>query len=441
MIKSTGVVKTYALEVLGCKVNRYDASQICRLLEGYGFRPVAEDGCAGLVVLHTCGVTSTAVGKCRRTLSRLGRAHPEALVFISGCAASVTEADEDGHVIRIPAGPGWIASFASHLDRIATPCPGFQLPENDDELPARTDCEQTRLYLKIQDGCDRFCSYCIVPLLRKGPRDKPEEQVVAEAVEAVRRGCREIVLTGVHLGLYGRDAGGSLAQVLARVVEQTGPARIRLGSLHPAEVTGELLAVWAASPRVMPHVHLSLQSGSDSVLGRMRRGYTTQEFRGAVERARAALHRDGDPVGPSITTDVIVGFPGETDDEFGQTMDFCRCIGFADMHVFPFSARPGTRAATMGDPVDPKTIHSRSRQLGRLAQELRAAWSARWSGHPVEVLVEQCENGWCTGQTGHYIPARIKGDRSMIGRLVKTVFPISGTGQVPESKLPGNRGC
>lgn len=406
-------LKTYAVDVLGCKVNQYDARQIARLLEGFGLRKAMTDDAADLVFVHSCGVTSTAVQKSRQALRRLVRRHPDATVFLTGCAAEEQLlGDLDGVNARIAAGSGWMQRIADALQPFDLPNPGFRLPSSADDLPAERFGGQTRAFLKIQDGCDAHCAYCIVPQLRKEPRDKPLDAVEAEARELVRSGYQEIVLAGVHVGLYGRESGVGLDQVLQRLARIPDLRRLRLSSLHPSELTDELLAVWASSPNVMPHLHLSLQSGSDGVLCRMGRGYTAQEYAEAVARARAVLDR------PAVTTDVIVGFPGEADTEFEETMTFCREIGFADMHIFTFSPRPGTRAAEMPDPVPPVAAQSRQKKLAGLSRKMTDTYRRGFVGETVDVLTERFRGGSCSGMSMHYVPVRFPGSDVHLNNVV-----------------------
>lgn len=481
-------LNTYALDVLGCKVNQYDARQIARLLEGFGLceskdepacpadlsrRSSAEEEGLGadLIVVHTCGVTATAVQKSRQTLRRLIRKHPGAAVFLTGCAAGEEVVDGldpagggAGDIdARVAAGPGWIQMLADELQTFSLPNPDFHLPENADELAVDDFGGQTRAFLKIQDGCDAGCAYCIVPHLRKAPRDKSVEAAVAEAKALVKRGYKEIVIAGVHVGLYGRGEDISLSGILSRIAGVSGilsrrspsakaDVRIRMSSLHPNELTDELLAVWSGNPHIMPHVHLSLQSGSDGVLQRMGRGYTAGEYAAAVGRARAALKyyppRPGGPpsgggdsniplhgrggrnevtdgvgsnalsMGPAITTDVIVGFPGETDEEFEETFEFCKQIGFAQMHIFNFSPRPGTRAADMPNPVGPQAAQARHARLAALADEMSLNFNQGFVGKTVHVLVERCRDGICTGGSEHYIPVKFQGSEELAGTVV-----------------------
>ncbi len=430
-------LKTYALNVLGCKVNQYDARQIARLLEGFGLREVDGEP-SDLVVVHTCGVTAMAVRKSRQILRRMVRENPDAAVFLTGCAAGEEIIEGVSADARIAAGAGWVQMIADELQTFSVPNPDFHLPENADELAVETFGNQTRAFLKIQDGCDAGCAYCIVPQLRKTPRDKSITAAVAEAETLVKRGYKEIVITGVHVGLYGRGTDMSLCDILAKIINVPSVGRIRMSSLHPNELTDELLSVWASSPNVMPHVHLSLQSGSDSVLERMGRGYTANEYAAAVDRARVALGGAGShspqangysdcssrPVGdffaPAITTDVIVGFPGETDEEFEETFEFCKRIGFAQMHIFNFSPRPGTRAADMPNPVDPQVAQARHQRLADLAKEMSLEFNQRFVGQTVNVLVEGYKDGICSGGSEHYISTSFQGSE----KQKRTVVPV-----------------
>ena len=409
-------LETYALDVLGCKVNRYDSRQIARLLEGFGLRATVRGETADIIIVHTCGVTATAVQKCRQTVSRLIRKHAGAALFLTGCAATEELIDSPEKIdSRIAAGPGWIQLLADELQKFSLPNSDFHLPENSDELPAETYGEQTRAFLKIQDGCDANCAYCIVPQLRKTPRDKTPAAIIDEAEALVKRGCREIVVAGVHVGLYGRTAGVPLAGILKQLAAVPELRRIRMSSLHPAELTDDLLNVWSASSNIMPHLHLSLQSGAAGVLRRMGRGYTPGEYAAAVNRARAALDN------PSITTDIIVGFPGETDEEFEETFRFCEQIGFAGIHIFVFSPRPGTRAALMPEKVAPPVAHERQRRLAGLAAKMTETYNQTFIGKTVDVLVERAAGGNCTGGTPHHITVQFAGSKN----LHRTIVPVT----------------
>ena len=303
--------------------------------------------------------------------------------------------------------------LAEQLEQLDMPNTGLAKTIETDAFAVASFGDHTRALLKVQDGCNIGCSYCIVPQLRKAPRDKALAAAVAEATALTRKGYREIVVTGVSVGLYGRDTGSSLAELLKHLVEIPDIGRIRLSSLHPGELTGELLEVWAASPHIMPHLHLSLQSGSDAILHAMRRGYTADEYMNAVERARAALEN------PAFTTDIIVGFPGETDSCFEESYEFCRTVGFSQMHIFTYSPRPGTPAATMGNQINGAIAAERSERLHRLSGEMALAYHRHFLGEEIAVLVEGVEDGQAHGYSEHYVPVAFHSLVTRKGRVEK----------------------
>ena len=416
--------KTYLVNVLGCKVNQYDARQIGQLLEGYGLRKAERTDAADVIVIHTCGVTAAAAQKSRQAIRRMQRNHPLARIAVTGCAANdeLTQVDQDP-VFRIPAGADWLRHLAEELEQLPLPNSGLAGKIETDAFAVADFGDHTRAFLKVQDGCDIGCTFCIVPQLRKAPRDKSIETAVAEAAALTEKGYREIVVTGVSVGLYGRDSGSSLAGLLKRLVEVPNLGRIRLSSLHPGELTDELLETWAASPNIMPHLHLSLQSGSDAILHAMRRGYTAAEYSAAVERARAALGN------PAFTTDVIVGFPGESNAHFEETYAFCKTVGFSQMHIFTYSPRPKTIAAKMDGQINGAVAAERSEQLRQLGGEMALAYHRRFLGQPINVLVERTKDGVASGYSAHYIPVRfqsLEARKGQVASLKATEATASG---------------
>jgi threonylcarbamoyladenosine tRNA methylthiotransferase MtaB len=312
----------------------------------------------------------------------------------------------------VAAGPGWLGEVAQKLKALSWTRDALELPENPDELPIEQFSGHTRAFLKVQDGCDIGCSYCIVPSLRKAPRDKDLELIRHEAEALTEGGHKEIVVSGVSVGLYGRDNGGTLADVLRTLLAVKSLERLRLSSLHPAELTDELLDVWASSPKMMPHVHLPLQSGSDKVLAAMRRGYTISDFMSAVERARSALND------PAFTTDVIVGFPGETDADFSETIEACRGVGFSRVHIFTYSPRPGTRAADMPDHLAAGVRQKRMRELRKVGRDLSRRFHATFVGRTVQVLTESVDGDSLEGYSEHYVPVRFEGRAEDKGKIL-----------------------
>jgi len=432
----TTEIQAFYVHVLGCKVNQYDARQIEELLGNYGLTYANNPETADIIVVHTCGVTSAAAQKSRQAIRRLRRNNSSAHIFITGCAAdeSLTGIENESFR-RIPAGNEWLRNLAREVEKLSLPRSGFSNTIRTDETMISGFGKHTRAFLKIQDGCDIGCSYCIIPRLRKAPRDKPIEIAVSEAERLTRNGYREIVITGVSVGLYGRDTGTSLAEVLRRIVQIPNIGRIRLSSLHPSEITDELLEVWASSDHIMPHLHMSLQSGSDAILKAMRRNYTTEEFFDVVTRARQALDN------PAFTTDVIVGFPGETEEDFQKTLKFCQKVGFSRIHTFGFSPRPGTPAARMPGQIDGNTITRRSKELRVLAAKLSLSYHREYTGKTVCVLVEKDRNGRCEGLSPHYIPVQFPSEDQVAGEIVPilvknaSVKGVSGVKNFQHCKL------
>jgi threonylcarbamoyladenosine tRNA methylthiotransferase MtaB len=406
-------LKTYWVDVLGCKVNQYDARQIAGLLDRYGLHLAPTSEQADLVVVHTCGVTADAARKSRQTIRRMQRGNPQAKIVVTGCAAN-EELTQVSHAptLRVPAGKDWLQHLATQIDALKTPESGLAETIQTDAFAVSNFGDHTRAFLKVQDGCNIGCTYCIVPSLRKAPRDKSIEAAVAAATQLTEKGYREIVVTGVSVGLYGRQSGNSLAELLRHLLQIPNLGRLRLSSLHPGELTDELLAVWAGSKQIMPHLHLSLQSGSNATLQAMRRGYTAEEYFAAVERARAALGN------PAFTTDVIVGFPGETDQHFEESYTFCQKVGFSQMHTFTYSPRPGTLAAKMKDQVNGAVASQRSDRLRELAKCMALKFHQKFIGQPIEVLVEQIKEGQASGYSEHYIPVEFQGLEVSKGQLV-----------------------
>ncbi|MCX7819262.1 MAG: MiaB/RimO family radical SAM methylthiotransferase [Kiritimatiellae bacterium] len=383
---------TYAVRVLGCKVNQCEAREIEREMERRGLRAAGGVEPADVVVVHGCAVTGAALAESRRCVAKHARG--PAVVIASGCAAALLPRSVHCDAV-VPAGPGWSAALARALDRLVRPAMAHGFA-----AAPRRFTGHARAFVKVQDGCDLGCSYCVVPALRGPPRDRPLPEIVQEVRRYAEAGHAEIVLSGVSIGLWGRAGGGELADVVAAAAGVPGVRRLRLSSLHPAEVTDRLLEVMRVHQNVAPHLHLPLQSGSDAVLHRMRRGYTVAEFLGAVRRVRAALDE------PALTTDLIVGFPGETEEDFATTLNLCREVGFSRIHLFAFSPRPGTLAAAMADRLPAAVVRRRAEAARALARELAATWHRRWVGREVELLAERWEamTGVARGHCARYCP-------------------------------------
>ncbi len=371
------------LTTLGCRLNEAEIGELSRAFCTAGHVVVETAEEAQLLVVNTCAVTGEASRKSRKLIASLHRRNPAARLAVTGCYAEleaeraaelagvdlVLDNRDKDHLVEI---------VADRLDPESLPEP---LLAPDSSAPSEEHRRRTRAFVKVQDGCRNRCSYCVVTLARGEERSRP----IAEAVKSVSALCdagyKEVVLTGVHLGGYGRDHGTNLASLVDALLADTPVPRLRLSSLEPWDLPERFWDLWQ-SPRLMPHVHLPLQSGCDSVLARMSRRCTTESFRTLVAEARAAIP------GLTVTTDVIVGFPGETEAEFEATLDFVRELAFGHVHIFAFSPRQGTRAAMLPNRVATDTTRARSRRLHEVAAGLRTAHALGFLGQTRPVLWE-----------------------------------------------------
>jgi threonylcarbamoyladenosine tRNA methylthiotransferase MtaB len=428
-------MNTFTINSLGCKVNQYESQQIRELLENFGLRKVEPTNEPDLAVVNSCCVTHTASAKSRQCIRKIRKQSPNAVIVVSGCLPTVQIGElsataDDVHLVR---NRGDLVDMLSCIinDKAATQtsqrtqsCPDTTIKaknsykikykndlNNDLSLPPLTSFEgQTRAFLKIQDGCDGYCTYCIVPKTRPFVRSKPLNEVLNEAQALVKSGHREIVVTGIFLGAYGQQSvrrkswpnqrNDHLANLLDRMAAIPDLERMRLSSLEPADLTPRLLDTFCRHPNIMPHLHLSLQSGSDKILGKMCRQYRVDEFIAKVESAKSRLDR------PAITTDIVVGFPSETDADFEQTVNMANIVGFAKMHVFSFSPRKGTAAVDMQDQVDNKVIKERSQILRDLDVELGLKFRLQFLGETAQVLIEN-NNGQLSGRSERYFTVNI----------------------------------
>ena len=422
---------TVAFHTLGCKVNQYDSQAMLELFEQAGYTAVDFSEPADVYVVNTCTVTGTGDKKSLQAVRRAHRQNPSAQVVIAGCLAQ-----RDGEKLletgaRLVIGNARRKEVVTLLEEAVKKGQQVAAVENILRTPYEplniTRHEgHTRAVLKIQEGCDRYCTYCIIPYVRGGIRSRQPEEVGREAQRLSEAGFSEIVLTGIHLTSYGRDLGDCTLLDAVRACDALPKVRrIRLGSLEPVIVTEEFVSALKET-KVCPQFHLALQSGSDTVLKRMRRRYTAEEFRRAC-----ALMRQAFP-GCAITTDVICGFPGETEEEYRQTVDFCREIGFARLHVFPYSARQGTPAAAMPHPVPKAVREERARRLIAVGKEMADAYRQAQVGKTVQVLAEECTGGIASGYTAEYMPCTFPGGMpgNMYDVLVTGVSSDGLTGQI-----------
>ncbi len=385
-----------AIYTLGCKVNQYETQAMEQALTARGHTLVNFEDCADVYIINTCTVTAVSDKKSRQMIRRARRLNPDAVVAVCGCYAQVhPEAVRDLDVDLI-AGTGDRMAFLRLVEEIAAEGRGGAarppLLRVDDAmrrrdfevLPAGGLERRTRAMMKVEDGCTNFCSYCVIPYARGPVRSLPLSDAAEQARQLEAAGYREITVTGIEISSYGRDLPGNVGLIdLLETVAQAAPhTRLRLGSLEPRTVTGEFCRRAAALPNLCPHFHLSLQSGCDDTLRRMNRKYTAGRYQEGLELLRAAFPR------PAITTDLIVGFPGETEEEFAQTLRFIEQCAFAEMHIFPYSIRPGTPAASMAQ-VEAEVKEERCHRAARLAENLRRRYLTGCVGNVYPVLFEQ----------------------------------------------------
>lgn len=366
---------------LGCKVNQYETELVRQGLQRVGFEDCGDDDQADVCIVNTCTVTNQGDAKSRQVIRRMARDNPGARIVVMGCYA--TRAPEE--VAELP-GVAEVVTDKRELPDLMSRFGVVDVPTGLDGFSGRH-----RAYVKVQDGCLLRCSYCIIPHVRPKLTSRPMDHIVDEVRRLTVAGHREVVLTGIHLGHYGvdwnhnkpREQWTRLSDLVRELCELPGDFRIRLSSIEATEVTRSLIDVMQTySHRIVPHVHLCLQSGSDSVLRRMRRRWGTRMFLDRCRMLGEALNK------PAITTDIIVGFPGETEDEFEQTLNTCRAAGFSKIHAFPFSARRGTPAAEMPNQLTGDLKNQRVHQLGELETDLRRAYYDRLVGESLQVLIE-----------------------------------------------------
>lgn len=406
-------MKTAALHNLGCKVNSYETDAMQQLLEEAGYQIVPFHDRADVYVINTCSVTNVADHKSRQMIHRAKKQNPEAVVVAAGCyVQTAPEQMREDLAVDIIIGNNRKNDLIRLLDeyfseqsvREAADSGEMALEDLVDinsgsqpyeELQVSGPKEHTRAFVKIQDGCSQFCSYCIIPYARGRIRSRSVESVIAEVQGLAERGIREVVLTGIHISSYGKDTSDTLLHLIQEVHKIAGIQRIRLGSLEPRLITESFAESLAALPKVCPHFHLSLQSGSAGVLRRMNRHYTPEEFLEKCRILRSVYEH------PAITTDIIVGFPQETEEEFQETCEFAERAQFYEVHVFKYSRRDGTKAAAMSGQIPEQEKTRRSRRLMRLAEELKQNYLTQYEGKTVEVLFEhQTERNGVRGFEG-----------------------------------------
>ena len=388
-------MKTAKLITMGCKVNQYDSQSMREVLIHNGFEIVDEAQPADLYLINTCTVTNTADQKARQVVRRAIKQNPDADVLVTGCyAESDRKAIEQIPGVRFVFGNREKAEFQTYLDKLADETPLQIKPLQHDAIREHarfssgvSDAgKRTRALIKVQDGCSAFCTYCIIPYVRGRMTSRPLPDIVDEAHRIADSGIKEVVITGVHLGAYGQDTSRDkdIADILEQIHNIDGIERIRFSSIEPMYFPDILSERMSALSKCMPHFHLPIQSGSDNVLRKMRRRYTTAQFATLVETLRDRFTED---IG--ITTDIMVGFPGETDDDFKESLKFVEAIGFNQLHVFRYSPRKGTPAATYPNQVPPDISAQRSRAMIELGEKLSNTFKKKMIGKKKKVLIEE----------------------------------------------------
>lgn len=395
-----------ALDSLGCKVNQAEIELLARQFAEAGYRIVPPDDGADIYILNTCTVTRIADRKTRQQLRMAHIQNPHALLVATGCYAQ--RAPEE--LSRIE-GIGLVTGNKDkpHLLRLLEEA-GYKQCFSQLNLDNHHSIYRTRTLVKIQDGCNSFCSYCIVPLVRSREESLPVEHIVTEVKKRAAWGYKEVVLTGVKIGAYKYD-GTDLKQLMENILAATEIERIRLSSLQPHEISPELLSLWKYG-RLCRHFHMSLQSGCDRMLRGMRRNYSTGEYQRSVSLVRSLVP------GAAITTDIIAGFPGETETDFEESYEFCRQIEFARTHVFPYSPREGTQAALMPEQVDNKMKKQRSQRMLSLAKESARNFNRQFLGETIPVLWEKETDGVWSGLTDNYIRVHTRSSEDLTNRIL-----------------------
>ena len=435
MTEPPSEAKTVAFATLGCKLNQVDTQEVQQLLASRGFRPVPFDEPAQVYVINTCTVTARADFSDRQMIRRAVARNPDALVVVTGCYAQ-TNPDAVAQIpgVDLIVGNQEKYDLAALLDSLTkrerplVRVGDIQRAVGIPVAPLTRFSGRSRAFVKIQDGCQHRCAFCIVPYARGGSRSREPEVVRDQVARLAEAGYGEVVLTGVDMGHYGRDLvpRSTLAGLVRGLVDVVGLRRLRLSSILPSYFTDELIEVIAGSPRICPHLHVPLQSGSVRILRRMRRPYTTRSYHSLVERLSSIIPDLG------LGADVIVGFPGETDADFEETRALIEALPFSYLHVFSYSDRKGTEAVRLPEHVPPRAIRERSKALRWLGDAKNLAFRRRLVGRPEEVLVLETRDratGRLVGLTGNYVEVLFQGPDEWMGRFLTVAVTEAGVGR------------
>ena len=416
-------MKRVAFYTLGCKVNQYETEAMLELFEKEGYEKAETEDYADVYVINTCTVTHMSDRKSRQYIRRMKKKNPDAIIAVVGCYSQVSPEEilsiDEVNLVMGTNDRKKIVEEVKKIDasRKVSTVDDIMKVKAFEEIEINKTNGKTRAFLKIQDGCDRYCSYCIIPYARGRVRSRDLESIVKEVENLAANGYKEVVLTGIHVASYGKDIKETdikLLDVIKQINNIEGIERIRLSSVEPILFTDEFVEAVSAMDKVCPHYHLSLQSGCDETLKRMKRRYTTEEYKTIVDRLRAAIPN------VSITTDVIVGFPGETNEEFDKTYEFLKDIELTHMHVFKYSPRKGTPAATMENQVDPSTKHERSEKLLQLNEENFKKFGQKMLDKEFNVLFEQkVGDNKFEGLTENYVKVIVESDKDLSEQILK----------------------
>ncbi len=420
----SGKGRKVAIATLGCKVNQYESSSLTEMFKARGYEVVDYKEKADVYIINTCTVTHLGDRKSRQLIRRAAKTNPEGLIVVTGCYPQAAP----GEVLGIPGvdlvtGTGDRMKLVDLVEDLQKGSKVNAVRDSNlytqyEELPVVASTERVRAYLKIQEGCDNFCSYCIVPYTRGPLKSRNPENILEEAEKLVASGYRELVLTGIHTGAYGKDRkdGLSLSSLLEKISQIKGLARLRLSSVEPMDITDDLISLLARGAPFCPHLHIPIQSGDDKILKAMNRGYQSGDIRALVYKLRDKI-RD-----LSISTDVIVGFPGENEEQFLNTYNLINDLKFSFLHVFKYSPRKGTPAAMYRGQVPSEIKDKRSNLLISLGKRLFSDFSNQYLGRDVEVLVEDRfpkKPGMVRGHTLNYLPVAFPGEDDLRGRILK----------------------
>ena len=413
-------MKTVAFCTLGCKVNQYETNAMMQKMIEAGYEVVDFETKADIYIINTCTVTNMADKKSRQMLRRVKEINPEAILVAVGCYAQVAkEKLEQIPEIDLILGINEKNDIVKYVEQASKNTHVSDVLHQTEFLDFGdvTYTEKTRAVIKVQDGCNQFCSYCIIPYARGRIRSRKPESVIKEITDVAKEGIKEVVITGIHIASYGKDFNKEyrLIDLLEEIQKVDGIQRIRLGSLEPTLITEEFVTRLKNLSKICDHFHLSLQSGCDETLKRMNRKYTTDQFRHVVELLRNAYPE------VHLTTDVIVGFPGETEEEFNKTYEFLKEIKFYKMHVFKYSPRSGTVAAKMPNQIDGNVKEERSNKLIELSDKNEEEYNQKYIGKEVEVLLEEREGEYLKGHTTNYMVVKMKTNENFENTIQKVV--------------------